>query len=333
MRVEAGSYGCPDCRDVDSNERIATGPPEVHAIQSPPAAAGTTHGDAAVESAHVTLDDGRKFAYAEYGRRLGSPAFYFHGTPGGVLEGRFLDEAARLHDVRLIAVDRPGYGGSDFKKGRTIGEFADDVVQLADALDIDKFAVVGLSGGGPHAQACAARIPQRVTTAVIVSGAGSPDAVLDGRGRIGHFFVKLGLWMAPFFALLSAMWVAFWAPHAKQWMMPRSIDRVVTKRREVREAMIEETREALRPGGRAMAQDLALFARPWDFTPADVGATPVRLFHGDADKVVPVGVGRYFAREIPGCRATFIPAGGHLMIVDHAGEIMEAAVGVAARGT
>lgn len=262
--------------------------------------------------------------YAEYGRRLGSAAIYFHGTPGGLLEGRFLDEAARLHDVRLIALDRSGYGGSDFKKGRTIGDFAGDVEQLADALDIKRFAVVGLSGGGPHAQACAARIPERLTTAIVVSGAGSPDAVLDGRGKIGRFFVKLGLWMAPFFALLSAMWVAFWAPHAKQWMMPRSIDRAVTKRRDVREAMTEETREALRPGGRAMAQDLALFARQWDFTPADVGATPVRLFHGDADKVVPVGIGRYFAREIPGCRATFVPGGGHLMFIDLAGEIMEA---------
>ena len=73
-----------------------------------------------------------------------------------------------------------------------------------------------------------------------------------------------------------------------------------------------------------MAQDLALFARPWDFMPADVGAAQVRLWHGDADKVVPVRIGRYFAREIPGCRATFVPGGGHLMFIDHAGEIMEA---------
>jgi pimeloyl-ACP methyl ester carboxylesterase len=272
----------------------------------------------------VTLADGRNLAYAEYGRRLGAPAFYFHGTPGGVLEGRFLDQAARLHDVRLIAVDRPGYGHSDFKPHRKLGEFAGDVEQLADALDIKRFAVVGLSGGGPHAQACAARIPERITSAMIVSGAGSPEAALDGRGKIGRFFMKLGLWMAPFFAWLTAMWVAFWAPHAKQWMMPRSIDREVTKRREVREAMTEETREALRPGGRAMSQDLRLFARPWDFTPAEVGAVPVHLWHGDADKVVPVRVGRYFAREIPGCKATFVAGGGHLMFIDHAGEIMEA---------
>ena len=80
-----------------------------------------------------------------------------------------------------------------------------------------------------------------------------------------------------------------------------------------------------------MAQDLALFARPWGFTPAEVGAVPVRLWHGDADKVVPERIGRYFAREIPECRATFVARGGHLMFIDHAGEIM-AAVRDAARG-
>lgn len=226
--------------------------------------------------------------------------------------------------MRLIAVDRPGYGRSDFKPGRKLGDFADDVAQLADALKIKRFAVVGLSGGGPHAQACAARIPERVTSAIIVSGAGSPEAELDGRGKIGRFFVKLGLWMAPLLAWLSAMWVAFWAPRLRPWMMPRSIDRAVAKRRDVREAFTEEIREALRPGGRAMAQDLALFARPWGFAPAEVGVVPVRLWHGDADTVVPVRIGRYFAREIPGCRATFVHGGGHLMFIDYAGEIMEA---------
>ena len=79
-----------------------------------------------------------------------------------------------------------------------------------------------------------------------------------------------------------------------------------------------------------MAQDLVLFSRPWGFTPNDVGAVPVRLWHGDADKVVPVSIGRYFAREIPGCQATFVPDGGHMMIIDHAGEVM-AAISAAAR--
>lgn len=272
----------------------------------------------------VTLRDGRKLAYAEYGRRPGSPAFYFHGTPGGLLEGRLLDEAARLQDVRLIAVDRPGYGSSDFKKDRRITDWPDDVADLADALGIDRFGVVGLSGGSPHAQACAAAMPERVTTAMIVSGAGSPEAAVDGRGRVARVFIKAMLALTPFFAWIAAMWTAFWAPHTRQWMMPRSIDRVVMKRRDVREAFVEEVRAALRPGGRAMAQDLVLFSRPWGFTPRDVGKVPVHLWHGDADKVVPMSIGRYFSREIPGCQVTFVAGGGHMMIIDHAGEIMAA---------
>ncbi len=278
----------------------------------------------------VTLRDGRKLAYAEYGRRQGSPAFYFHGTPGGLLEGRLLDDAARLQDVRLIAVDRPGYGSSDFKKDRRITDWPADVADLADALAIDRFGVVGLSGGGPHAQACAAAMPERVTTAVIVSGAGSPEAAVDGRGRIARILIKAMLALTPILAWIVAMWAALWAPHLRQWMMPRSIDRTVMKRSDVREAFAEEVREALRPGGRAMAQDLVLFSRPWGFTPRDVGAVPVRLWHGDADRVVPVSTGRYFAREIPGCRATFVARGGHMMIIDHTGEIM-AAIAEAAR--
>ncbi|MDP9237345.1 MAG: alpha/beta hydrolase [Chloroflexota bacterium] len=278
----------------------------------------------AEDEAFVALRDGRRLTYAEYGRRRGSPAFYFHGTPGGLLEGRLLDEAARLQDVRLIAVDRPGYGRSDFKKDRRITDWPDDVADLADALEIDRFGVVGLSGGGPHAQACAAAMPERVTTAVIVSGAGSPEAHLDGRGRIGRFVTRAVLAMTPLLAWFAAMWAAFWAPRAREWMMPRSIDRAVMKRRDVREAFMEEVREALRPGGRAMAQDLVLFSRPWGFTPSDVGAVPVRLWHGDTDKVVPVSIGRYFSREIPGCQATFVAGGGHMMIIDHAAEIMAA---------
>ncbi len=276
----------------------------------------------AEDPASVTLRDGRRLAYAEYGARLGTPAFYFHGTPGGLLEGRLLDQAARRQDIRLIAVDRPGYGDSDFKRDRRLADWPADVADLADALGIARFAVVGLSGGGPHAQACAAALPDRVTTAVIVSGAGSQEAILDGAGRLRRAFTRVMLAMTPFLAWFAAMWAAFWAPRLRQWMMPRSIDRAVMKRRDVREALAEETRRALRPGGRAMAQDLVLFSRPWGFTPADVGAVRVRLWHGDADKVVPASVGRYFAREIPGCQATFISGGGHMMIIDHASEIL-----------
>jgi pimeloyl-ACP methyl ester carboxylesterase len=277
----------------------------------------------------VTLHDGRHLAYAEYGDPDGTPIFYFHGTPGGRLEGRFLEAAAAAEGVRLIALDRPGYGHSSFKRGRRIEDWPGDVRELADALGIDRFAVVGLSGGGPHAQACAARLGARLTSATIVSGAGSPEASLDGRTGIKRWLTRAGLWAAPIFGWLAAMWVAFWAPYARPWMVPRSIDRRVVALPGVRQAFVEEVRDALKPGGRAMAQDFALFARRWRFTPDEVGRRRVFLWHGDDDRVVPVAIGRYFAREIPGCESTFVPGGGHLMIVEQSRAILAQAASAA----
>ena len=83
-------------------------------------------------------------------------------------------------------------------------------------------------------------------------------------------------------------------------------------------------RESLRQGGKAMRQDLMLFARKWRFDVRDAGAVPVFLWHGTDDKIVPVAVGRYHAATIPGCQATFLPGEGHLLVVDHAVAIIAA---------
>ena len=274
------------------------------------------------EERFVTLRDGRRLAYAEYGDPAGEPAFYFHGTPGGYLEGQLLDEAARAEGVRLIAVDRPGYGDSDFKPGRRLRDWPEDVSDLASALGIDAFSVIGLSGGGPHAQACAAKLGDRVKSAAIVSGAGSREATLDGITGIRRAITRAVLALTPVLAWWTALWTALWAPLLREWMVPRRIDRDVLARREAREAFVVETKHALKQGGRAMAQDLVLFTRPWGFGPRDAGRTRVLLWHGTADTIVPVSVGRYYAREIPGCEATFVEGGGHLMIVDHARAIL-----------
>lgn len=270
----------------------------------------------------MKLADGRDLAFAEYGDPSGTPALYFHGTPGGRLEGRFWDAAARAEHVRLIALDRPGYGRSTFHRGRKLTDFPNDTAQLADALDLERFAVIGLSGGGPHAQACAAAIPQRLTSATIISGAGSPEAYVGERTGIRRLFAKVGLWIAPLIGWLVAMWTAFWAPRARPWMMPRRIDRNVVPRPGVAEVWLEEAQDALRQGGKAMAQDLALFPRPWGFSPSDIRGLPVFIWHGDDDRVVPAEVSRYFASVIPGAQAQFFPGEEHLMLVDHAREIL-----------
>src|SRR5438552_17010722 len=110
----------------------------------------------------ITLRDGRRLGYAEYGDPAGVAVFYFHGTPGSRLEGTIADEAAKRLRVRLIAIDRPGVGLSTFKPRRKLRDWPADVIALADALGIDRFAIVGLSGGGPHALAGARYIGTRL---------------------------------------------------------------------------------------------------------------------------------------------------------------------------
>jgi pimeloyl-ACP methyl ester carboxylesterase len=110
----------------------------------------------------IRLRDGRRLGYAEWGDPDGRPLFYFHGWPGARVEGRLGDEAARAQGVRMIALDRPGMGLSDYQPRRTLVDWPDDVIQLAAAMGLDRFAVLGISGGGPYAAACAWKLSDRL---------------------------------------------------------------------------------------------------------------------------------------------------------------------------
>ncbi|MGH9299558.1 MAG: alpha/beta fold hydrolase, partial [Acidimicrobiales bacterium] len=120
------------------------------------------------------LPDGRELAFSEAGAADGTPVLAFHGTPGSRRQVLLplADEAARKAGVRLIAPDRPGYGHSTFQRGRRLVDWAADVASLADHLDLGHFAVIGISGGGPHALVCAALLADRVNRAGVVSGIG-----------------------------------------------------------------------------------------------------------------------------------------------------------------
>ena len=123
------------------------------------------------------LPDGRTLAYAEYGAPDGKPVFYFHGPAGSRLEPAMLDgKDFEKAGIRLIACDRPGMGGSDFQPGRGFSHWPADIVALADSLGLGKFGVFGVSGGGGYVSACARLIPDRLSAAVIVSGAGRMDS-------------------------------------------------------------------------------------------------------------------------------------------------------------
>lgn len=151
-------------------------------------------GEAQETLRQVTLRDGRELAYAEYGDPQGVPVFFFHGLPSCRLMHPDA-EMSRTLGVRLLTMDRPGFGRSDPKPGRTLLDWADDVSDAAGSLGLQQFAVVGPSGGGPFVAACACKLAPRVTSAAIVGGSGPVDApgALAGMAperRIGYWVAQ-----------------------------------------------------------------------------------------------------------------------------------------------
>ncbi len=123
-----------------------------------------------------TLPDGRRLSYNQYGPASGHPVFYFHGSPSSRLDIHLMaPDFLHQSPFRIISVDRPGMGRSDFQPGRGFSHWASDVAALAGELGLDKFAVLGVSGGGGYVAACARFIPDCLTAALIVSGAGRMD--------------------------------------------------------------------------------------------------------------------------------------------------------------
>ena len=267
--------------------------------------------------------DGRTLMYAEYGVPDGTPVFYFHGLAGSRLEPAVLDGNAFVRaGMRVIACDRPGMGGSDFQPGRGFSHWPADIVSLASRLGVDTFAVWGVSGGGGYVSACARLIPDRLSAAVIVSGAGpmdSPEARAS-LSTMARLMWKLAARSVRLTGLILHVSKSFQSDPAKiRQQMLRSMppaESALFEKPGRLEAFIASGLESLRQGVRGVAWDTHLYARPWDFRLEEI-CFPVRLLHGEADRNVPVAVARKVAASIPGCQATFYPGEGHLSLLAH----------------
>jgi len=276
----------------------------------------------------ITLADGRQLGYAEYGDPLGRPVLFFHGFGTSRVICPPDDELARKLGARLIAVDRPGIGLSDPFPGRRLLDWPTDVAQLANQLRLDRFAIIGWSGGGPYAAACGHVLADRVRVVGLVSSPAPISGVkkadyLRKFDRIGALASKRAPWM-----VRLALWhwgrpqrrdpVRFFEESVAD-MCPADQD--VLSDPDLRSMMIENSAELYRQGGRGMYDEALALARKWGFRPAEIYA-PVHLWHGEQDETVPVSMARFLARAIPKCEATIYPDEGHHLLFSRWSEIL-----------
>ena len=288
-------------------------------LTTSPAAAPTT-------LERVRLGDGRWLAFERTGLEDATAAvcFYFHGFPGSRLEVRLAGVAAREAGIQLIGVDRPGFGCSDPHRGRALLDWPADVAELADAIGVARFALLGVSGGAPYAAAVARMLADRVTVAGIVNGLGPPDTVegragLSGVNRAGLALATRAPFLIPVIAA-GLRSVAAWRP---QWLVARlrsaatGADRTALENEELSRLLSESFREAVRGGQAGLVSDARIYISGWAGWLEEITA-PVLLWHGEEDRIVSPGMGRSVARAIPGCRAVFLTGDGHFsVLVNH----------------
>jgi pimeloyl-ACP methyl ester carboxylesterase len=278
---------------------------------------------------YIQLREGRKLAFSEYGELQGKPTFYFHGTPGSRLEAEFTEEAAKEFSFRVIAPDRPGMGESDYKPGRTLMEWPNDVVELADHLALEKFGVIGASGGGPSALACAHAIPERLDFVVILGG-WAPNSFQGGADQINtldQFFIKLSknrpqLLTYPF-SLMG--YVAKRFPKRFIEFIGSSLseaDRMMLTDPDVERILTKDVQEAFRQGSQGVSDDALLCYNDWGFKVSDI-KVPVFLLQGTADTLVPYSFAQYLHKKIPNNTLLTYPDEGHYFMITRFGEIFE----------
>lgn len=281
--------------------------------------------------ASIQLPDQRKLAYAEYGDQNGTPIMLFHGLPGSRLSWGLLPDNPFPPGLRLIAPDRPGYGNSDPKPHRSLLEWAHDINALAEALDISKFAVVGVSGGGPGALACAWQWPDRIIAAGVIASPAPTNApgVFTGMSRTNRFFMHLA-WYWPW---LSSLNIRFLASVIRRnparyintmKYKVHDVDKTLLKRHEIHNMLIRDFSEALRNSAQGMIDDMsANHGQAWGFALNQI-QPPVHFWICAHDKSAPPAMGRYLGDAVPHSKVTVIPNAGHLWILAHLHEVLEA---------
>ena len=256
----------------------------------------------------LRLPDGRRVSYADHGDQAGPVVLACVGTPQSRLLPPGEAERAGAMGFRLVVPDRPGFGGSDPKPGRTLEDWPADAVALMDGLGVDRFGVIGGSGGGPYAVACGVLLGERVTAVALVAPAEPADAPAHGfvpvtdpaalreRGETIARLARddpdaLDRFFAPNMSDADRRQLAQADPALRTWELAN-------------------LREAFRQGAEAYVEDHTIGASTWSGLLPRL-RQPTRIWQGGDDNNVPAAATRWLADRIPGAELTLLPAAGH----------------------
>ena len=286
-----------------------------------------------MDSQIMILKDGRRLGYAEYGVPNGTPIFYFHGFPGSRLEGAMIKTRLARLNLQFIVIDRPGMGLSDFQKKRSILDCPSDILELAEYLGLKKFSVLGVSGGGPYALACAYKISsEKLTGCAIVASSGTYTLTTKGMSRKSKFL----LFMARYFpwSIRILIWLTLSRNIKKKTWWENSFtdqsnslpepDKQVMNDLKIKKAIVKKTLEAFQQGTKGLVHDFNLYSMSWGFKLSEIPSeTKVFLFHGELDANIPVSIARFMSERIPNCETKFYQNEAHIStFINHFDEIM-----------
>jgi pimeloyl-ACP methyl ester carboxylesterase len=268
----------------------------------------------------VKLADGRVLEFLVEGPEDGLPLVVHHGTPGAAVSRAGMFPPG----VRVVMISRPGYATSTPLPGRDVAAAAADTAAVLDSIGIAEFVTLGWSGGGPHALACAARLPDRCLAAATIAGVAPYDAGgldwLDGMGAENvEEFGKALAGPTELEAFLAAAEGSF--AHVQPGEIIAAFGDLVSEvdKRALADGFADylaaSIRHALSGGTAGWRDDDLAFCKPWGFAVADI-EPPVSLWQGDQDRMVPFGHGRWLAAHLPRPEAHLVPGEGHISLIN-----------------
>jgi len=282
----------------------------------------------------LNLDDGRVLGYIETGDLKGKPLFLFHGLHSSRLEAKCIEHEMYRKGIRLICFDRPGMGLSTFQEKRKVLDVVDDIIALSESLGIQKFSVLGVSSGAKYALACAYKIPERLHSCNVLSGASPMEFLTHDMPKFNRFFISI---IQHFPSIIGPIyWFLYGrlsknASTSEQFLgniahVLDDVDKKLFENKKIKQSLLDAFHESYAQGSKGVAYDASFDIQKlsWGFKVEEIDFKPIHFWHGGLDTGVPFSMTKQMIDKIPNATLKFYPYEGHLsLIFNQIDEIMD----------